>query len=167
MKYLIFIVGIAFLLASCSYDENHRYIMVNNSSRDIGFSFNDESITLSPGQSIIRIVNSWDGHRSPQNITHNGHEKSIRMIRESLRFSFVDVIPLYLNVVNTLPIAIENFRSGEYISIYDTNFLTLDGNSYSTSAIIFTRSPNFTTTTNHPINIEWRIVGNTMYVTIR
>jgi len=167
MKYLIFIVGIAFLLASCSYDENHRYIMVNNSSRDIGFSFNDESITLSPGQSIIRIVNSWDGHRSPQNITHNGHEKSIRMIRESLRFSFVDVIPLYLNVVNTLPIAIENFRAGEYIYNSGENALTIASDSNLTSAIIFTRSPSFTTATNHHIDVEWRIVGNTMYVTIR
>ena len=91
------------------------------------------------------------------------------MVRESLRFSFIDVVPLNLNVVNTLPLAIVNFRAGSYIYNSGENALELAPatNGQFTSAIIFTRTPNFTTATNHPIDIDWRIVGNTMYVIIR
>ena len=167
-KPAVLVVFIAALCVSCALD-NWYYTIENNASMPITFTFNSEEITLPAGQSLSRAVSPGQGRQSPQNMTFEGHPRSVKVETRDggLTFYFVDTVPLNLNIVNTLPITIVNFRADDYICDSGSDKLNLKPNSYVTTTIIFTETPNFTTDSNHPVVIDWKITEDTMYVIIR
>ena len=159
---LFFTIG--FLLTSCTYDEYFHHVIENRSAaRTVSFTFNNEPIELSPGESAIRSINSWEGGREvPQDITFIGHEKSMRMIVNWVTYTFIDVPQSTLSVINSLPISVTlstAYMVGGSVSIPETGTGT---------AVMYTNNPTFhVTPAGYPIILDMEFIGSTVYVVIR
>ena len=157
----IFIAGL-FLLPSCSYDEDHRYVIRNDSSgRTVTFTFNAETIELGPEESATRFVNSWAGWMSPQIVTvtcqlgtplDHRHIRTSRS-RSATAFTFTDAPFLSLYVTNNLPeLSVRLWAVGGYIFNGPLTTMTIG---YSPSvntetAYIFTDEPRFVIQRRNP-----------------
>jgi len=168
-RLFILIVFAASLFFSCSHNfDDLHYTIENKSSMDVSFLFDGESITLQDGKSVSRIINSGKGRLSPQNVIFTGHPKSIRMETKGYSYSFIDIDPINLNVVNSLPIDV-TLKAGDYIdngSGSDEFFVPRGDEEIAT---IYTSKPDFTVVlpSGYPIIIDWEFSGDTVYVIIR
>jgi len=148
---------------SCNYDQYHHYTIENRlSARDVSFTFNSEPITLEPGASVARRINSWDGRFTPQSIDFTGHEKSVKMIRKSRIFIFDDVVPINISVINTLPVDVT------LTTVYlDNGSLTIYGHDTGT-ATVFMRNPHFCVSpTGYDIIVDMTFEDNMINAIIR
>jgi len=114
MKKSLFILFIAVFLGSCQGEfEDITYIIINNSSKAVSFSFYDipETINLDKGKFKTHTINSGKGMFEPEKISFTGHPRSINFNRlnkgtDGIYYSFSDNLPLKLNVQNNLSIKV-------------------------------------------------------------
>ena len=166
MKKLLILLGVTLVIMSCAYDEYHRYTIENRSvSRAVSFTFNDEPVNLPAGESITKIVNSWDNYTTISSESVNftiGHDKSIRLNRSGFTFFFEDVPQRNLSVINTLPIPVTlttAYLEGGALTIPAT---------YTETSIIYTDNPDFyVSPSGFPINVDINFTGDTVNVIIR
>jgi len=163
MKKLLVLLGVTLVIMSCAYDEYHRYTIENRSvSRAVSFAFNDEPVNLPAGESVTKIVNSWDNYATIRNIDFTGHEKSIRMDRRGFTFLFEDVPPRNLSVINTLPIPVT------LITVYlEGGSLTIPA-TYTETSIMYTDTPDFyISPSGYPIIVDINFTDDAINVIIR
>ena len=178
MRKWLLLVFIAGLFLSCRHHDfdNLHYTITNDSgSVTVYFSFNDEALYLLPGASMERVINSDQGIQRPHltALTPAGHPRSVRTetsgaSTRGFTYTFVDVTPLTLTIVNTLPVTV-TLSAGGYLGIEPTNITPGTIEAPSQSGTIFTSNPNFIITADSPfpgLFIAWEIIADTMYATV-
>jgi len=81
-------------------------------------------------------------------------------------FTFVDVEPFNLSVVNSLPIEVR-IKADNYIDDDGSTEFTISGNTEKATAKIYTSKPKFTSLISYKIVIDWNFNNNTIYLIIR
>jgi len=189
------VLFIVFLTCSCqnNYDDV-SYTIINNSSKEIKFTFNNEKVTLQPkpeesekdeseepeseepGESKTPpnvktfTFNSDEKKYEPQDVEFIGHPRSIKMNsvnlgRAGIEYNFIDVSSFDLFVINTLPVQV-TIKADDYIDDEGETELTIDP-SQTINAKIYTNNPVFSITADYPVIIEWKFSGETVNVIIR
>jgi len=157
MKKLLFILFIAVFLGSCKgVFDNVIYTISNDSSKNITFTFNDITNTLQNGESIIYVINSEQGRFTIEDIKLEEHPRSITLTTinkgtAGIFYTFIDNIPLNLNVKNNLSIPVtvkaDNFIAAGVdtgVDAYDEEKFTLKiFEKGEETALIYTSTPGF------------------------
>jgi len=169
MKKLFLATIVVFALVAC-VDTNYYSVSITNittSSKTVTYTFNNESDTLTASETKNYVVQSWARTQPPKDITDENGIASLTTEQVGDNYNIKDASSLNLSVVNTLPVNV-TIKADNFIENGISPSLTINANTESTGGVkIYTRTPNFTSTTNYPIIINMKIVGNTMYVIIR
>ena len=165
MKKMFFIIIVISFFYSCK-ENKYSVLITNNSSKSVFYTYNNISDFLGVSETKFYEVEAYT--QPPKNITDQNGIASIAINKHNLKdeYTFIDAIPLELNVKNNLSFAI-TIKADNFIDNKGFMKLTIDPNCESTGAKIYTKSPQFMSTSNYPINIEWIIVENIMSVIIR
>jgi len=166
MKKLLFIIAVVFPLFSCGGNKFYSVAITNNSSKSVSYTYNDISDTLTVSETKTYEVEAHT--QPPKNIVDQNGIASLTIKTNGMTgdYTFLDATPLDLNVINRLPVDI-TIKADNYIDNNSSTELTISSNSESTSAMIYTKSPKFTSTTNYPIIVEYTVSENDMSVIIR
>jgi hypothetical protein len=173
MKKLIIITSIVFVLLSCSEfggEGKTRYSVsiTNNSEKEktVSYTYNGISDTLAFSDTKNYEVKAYT--EPPKNITDQNGIESIELKANGMtgNYTFSDLTPLDLNVINKLPIDVL-IKAGNYIDDSGSPIFTISANAEKITAQIYTSKPNFTSLINYPVIIDWNFSDNTVYVTIR
>jgi hypothetical protein len=196
MKKLLFILFIAVLLGACRGEfDIVNYTIVNDSSKNITFTFNDITKTLAKDTSVTYTINSEQGRFVPEKINYLGHKKSVNL--ETLNkgtagifYTFTDNKPLTLNVENKslVPVTVKaddliyaDANTG--VGAYDKKEFTLKVKEDSEEkALIYTSTPKFSVKDArtleqvtsgillypYPIEVDWELIDDdTINLTIK
>ena len=166
MRKITILVIISLLFSGCDTKEYYTVFVTNGSSKAVSYTYNDYTDTLAVQESKSYEVKAYT--QSPQNVVDQNGIASFTIKINSMTgdYTFLDVTPLDLNVINRLPVDI-TIKADNYIDNNGSIELTIGSNDESTGAKIYTKTPKFTSTTNYPIIVEYTIVGNVMSVIIR
>ena len=163
MRKLFFSVIIVFLLLACE-TSYYSVLIINNSSKTVSFTYNGSSDTIDRNTSKTYEVKAYT--EPPQNINVLDGALSVKMNRKGDSFTFVDVEPFDLNVVNNLLIEVK-IKADNYIDDNGSTEFTIGANVEKTTAKIYTSTPEFTSLIDYPVIIDWNVKENTMYVILR
>ena len=157
MKKLILTFTIVCLFISCETSYYSVSVTNNSETKTVSYTYNDSSDTLAPGESETYEVEAYT--EPPANIEDENGVASIEMKRDGDIFTFVDVEPIILNVINTLPIPI-TIKADNYIwdEINASVELSVPAREERTERLfIYTENPKFTITSDYPVIYEWNI----------
>jgi hypothetical protein len=158
----IVLVIIGSVLIACE-TKYYSVTITNNSSKDVTYTYDDLTDTLFPGASKGYQVKAYA--QPPKDISVEG-VMSVEMENMGEEYIFMDVSPINLYVINTLPTAI-TIMANNYIDDNGSTKLTIDSMKEKKTARIYTKKPKFTTISGYSIIIDWKIESDVMYVTIR
>jgi len=153
-------------LVSCDVVNPYSFSITNDSSKIVSYTYGGIPDTLVVSETRNYEVKGTNNGEAPKNVFDENGIASLDTIFISGDYFFKDATPLNLNVINTLPIDI-TIKADNFIDNKGSTELTIPKNDESTGALIYTKSPKFTSTTNYPIIVERTIVGNEMWVIIR
>jgi len=161
MRKLFFAVGIAFLVAACGELGLYDTKIVNNSSYDITFKMSQSTVnasthTVKAGETIT-VENpkgsTIDEYSNFQRVEYND--------KRSWEGVFTNRQELTLKINNTFSFPV-SISAGGFMGVDPIVVNDIAENT------IFTRTPNFNVSAGgFPAVVEYNIVDNTMYVTVR
>jgi len=167
MKKLFLIIAVIPLLFSCGESKTYSVSITNDSSKIVSYTYNNKDETLDVGDYKIYEVEAYT--QPPKDIKDGSGIASIEITKRNyLKDEYFFIL------ATGLALSVRNYSSAD-VSIKADNFidngaggtvLTIDAGETET-ATIYTRNPKFTSTSSFPINIEWVIDENKMYVSIR
>jgi len=167
------IVSILLFLASCDEVKPYKFSVTNASetNKTVSYTYGGKSYTLAVGGKENYVEERGNNGASPKNVVDDSNEvASLKTVFENGGYVFKDATPLVLKVINMLSVPVtikaDSFIDNNSGSPNSTE-LTIPANNEITDAKIYTKTPKFTTTTNYPIKVEYKIVGNEMAVIIR
>ncbi len=161
-KLTLFIVVVGLIVVSCE-TRYYSVVVKNNSSKNVSYSYDGLHTTLAPLDFKTYEVAAHT--QMPSNIVDQNDIASLKMERVDDQYIFTDATPLTLNVINSLPSGIP-IMADNYIDNGGSKTLSLNANSEG-SAIIYTKNPNFSTTSNYDVIFDWEVNGNVMSLIIR
>jgi hypothetical protein len=164
MKKVVFAISIVLLIIVGCETKYYSVLITNDSGKTVSYIYNDISDTLASKTSKTYEVLAYT--QLPKNINVPNGALSVKMNQKGDTFTFVDVEPLNLNVVNKLPIEIK-IRADSYIDDNGATEFTIDANAEKTTGKIYTSKPVFRSLTDYPVIIDWYFNDNTVYVIIR
>ena len=176
----ITILGIVFLLPGCDFPEYYNHTVKNESeSKTISYTFNGSDVVdiLAPDESKEYQSKTGKLFKGIANVSAgspHGFGVSVIVKLNGNDFTFIDVDPFNLNVINTLPFEV-TIKADNYIDLDGSTELTIEPYPEEataiiyTSAKIYTSNPKFTSSTNPLIKFDWTFDKDTdtVYVTIR
>ena len=175
MKKILFVFFVVLILSSCQTDfDDISYTVFNSSSKEIKFNFYNDAFTLSQGESENFIINSGKGSFKPLNPDFSGHKESIKMDtvnkgRAGIEYTFYDVEPFALHVLNTLPVEV-TITAGNFIDNNGETEITIAAGEEA-AAKIYTKKPSFLIkpdeTVIYPVSANWQFNDETVKVVIR
>jgi len=176
MKKILFVFLVVLILTSCQTDfDDVNYKIFNRSSKTITCDFNNETLTLLPDkESDNIIINSGKGSFKPLNLVFSGHKESIKMNtvnkgRAGIEYSFYDVEPFTLHVLNNLPMEV-TITAGNFIDNNGETEITIAAGEKVT-AKIYTKKPSFSIKSDEPVifpvNTNWQFSDETISVVIQ
>ena len=156
MKKLFFVPCIVCLLAACE-TKYYSVLITNDTSKTVSFTYNDTQDTLTGNTSKTYEVKAYTP--PPQNINVPKGALSVEMNQQGDSFTFVNVVPIELNIVNTLPIDVtikaQNYIWDEISASIEVSILAqkerID------KLFIYTSKPNFTLSSAYPVVFKWSI----------
>jgi hypothetical protein len=158
------------ILLSCTTEVEKMVYFKNDSSKQVTYSIYQGSYSLLPSDSnnhqvpIELDVKPSFSVVMPMNVSM----KKETHVKED-RYTFVDVDPIALHVLNNLSISVK-ISTGQ-IEYMDTPFITIAAISEDKGHYIYTKSPKFIieNSEGYPVDLESRYDTdtNTVYVTIR
>jgi hypothetical protein len=141
--------------------------ITNISTKDVTYIYNDNTETLLPDTSKSYLMGAYT--QPPKDISVLG-AMSVKM--ENFRgekYTFNDVLPINLNVLNTLPVNV-TIKADNYIwdkkSSSIESFILADVER-TDDLLIYTSTPKFTAYADYPVTIDWELKGNTIYVILK
>jgi len=167
MRKLFLAVSIVLILASCEGEVSHLVSITNVSDfKTVSYIYNGISDTLEVSETKDYEIS--ESYGPPRDVVDGNGIASLVTKQNNITgdFTFSDAAPLTLNVINMLPIDI-TIKADNFIDNNGSMELLITANTESLGALIYTKSPNFTSTTDYPIIIEKNITENEMHVIIR
>ena len=164
---IILIFSIVFFLG-CEKDPSH-VLIINDSSKSVSYQYgnNSDILALSESNTFERTTFSL------QPVITGTNETSIISVKMNSKaegtnaiYTFTDIVPLNLEVINMLPIEIK-IKADNFIDDNDSIEFKIDANAQKTTAKIYTAKPNFISLVDYPVIIEWNIINDSIYVIIR
>ena len=165
-KIAVFTV-ISMLFWGCNGKEFYTVLITNASEeKTVSYEYDGNSDSLDVSETKQYEVKAYT--QPPKNIADQNGVASLVMNTNGMtgEHTFYDAAPFDLNVINRLPVDI-TIKAGNFIDNNGSTELTIASNNESTGAKIYTQTPEFTSTSNYPVNIEWAIDKNEMSVIIR
>jgi hypothetical protein len=166
----IFILIVSLIITSCDLDYDQYFKMINNSSKTITYNFNGHPEVLAPGETKNHDKASYD---AISNINADGLGIKIKMEKKfsydpnTETYTFSDVVPYNLDVVNSLPISV-TIKDGNYIDDSGSIELTAAAGAHVTGKFIYRKSPRFQVVSpDNPVIVDWVFIDDTVYVTLR
>lgn len=155
-------LSIVFILFSCSFDDYYYFKVQNDSSRTITYTFNGDPQQLTAGDFKNYEIKNEGQYRTVENSNAGnpyGFNIGVGLKRIGQTFTYYDIEPHDLNVVNILPFDVT--LKSEYLDNAGSTELTIQYNETKT-AKIYARTSNFTLTPSaYPIVIDRNFNNNT------
>ena len=165
MKKLIFVLAVlATLLVVGCETKYYTVLVTNDSSKTVSYTYNNTSDTLAAKTSKTYEVKAYT--QPPKDISVPGALSVKITSKGGDTFTFVDIEPYNLNVVNKLPIEVK-IKADNYIDDNGSTKLVIDANTEKTTAKIYTSNPNFTALTDYPVIIDWNYKNDAINVILR
>ncbi|MDR1836412.1 MAG: hypothetical protein LBQ89_02020 [Treponema sp.] len=146
----------------CGEKTPYLVSITNGSSKSVSYNFYKFTDTLNASQTKTYEV--WDPYVGPpKNVIDGDGIASIAIEQNGMNgnYTFFDLEPIYLSVINSLPIEV-NIKADNYIYDETRNSTVLKVNANTSVSEkklrIYTTKPKFIETFGYPVVIEWNIV---------
>jgi hypothetical protein len=111
MKKLLF-AGIVLLVLGCD-TKYYSVLITNNSAKSVSYTYDDVSDTLAASQSKTYEVKAYT--QPPKDFVDQNGIASLKMDQKGDSFTFIDATPIYMNILNTLPVDVKRIKAHNFI----------------------------------------------------
>ena len=166
MRKQILIAALVVLFLGCENKEYYAVVITNDSEKNVTFAYNDSTDTILAGENKIYEVKAYT--QSPRDYFDQNGIESVNMKYENLTGNYIFINADYynLNVTNEFPFDV-TFSAGNFIDNGGSKSITVNTGGTNTSAKIYSKTPQFTSTLSWEAVFEFSISGNDMNVTIK
>jgi len=168
MKNILLILGTVLLFLSCEFEYKTQTI-TNSSAKTVSYTMFDynETFVLAPGETRNHLA-PHNSRLPPQSFSVSPAPHSVEMKTiDLLTYDFIDIQPIELTIINTLPVEIE--ISTGTIQYMDEDSFTIAANGKVENKEIFTKKPKFKIENSFPAEITYSLneINTEMNVIIR